>query len=339
MNYKQRAAFTLVELLVVIAIIGTLVALLLPAVQSARESGRRVQCTNHLKQLSLATIAMVTDSPSSTFPGYIERFELAQPAPADLAPLFGGMKENEIQVSWVTGLLPFMEQQALFDQAESGREFDYHAPPVVEEFLCPSSFAGSEAQGGQLSYIANTGGRDGNCESADTRANGLFHNRVNYSTEVRYPVDLRDGASNTFMLSENVHKDADTSSWLTWTNPGPRDHKYVEQMFGMVWLPTTDSPSEEEQEAINGDHSVAGIYSKDPVAATRFARPASSHPGIVLAAFADGGVRSIGERIDYSVYQRLMTPNGRKCTDPLGLTPEEVINKLRALPPLSDADF
>ena len=339
MNDKQRAGFTLVELLVVIAIIGLLVALLLPAVQMARESGRRVQCTNHLKQLSLATIAMVTDSPSSTFPGYIERFKLANPAPADLAPLFGGMGANEIQVSWATGLLPFMEQQALWDEAESGLAFDYHAPPVVEEFICPSSFAGLSAEGGPLSYIANTGGRDGNCESADTRANGLFHNRVNYSTEVRYPIDLKDGASNTLMFSENVHKDADTASWLTWTSPGPRDHKYVEQMFGMIWLPTADSPSIEQQEAINGDHSDAGVFGKDPVVPTRFARPASNHPGIVLASFADGGVRSIGETIEYSVYQRLMTPNGRKCSDPLGLTPEEVINQLRALPPVSDADY
>lgn len=90
---RSTRGFTLVELLVVIAIIGVLVALLLPAVQAAREAARRSQCTNNLKQLSLALHNYETVH--NTFP------------PA-------GIDSN--QMSWTVLLLPFFEQQALYDQ-------------------------------------------------------------------------------------------------------------------------------------------------------------------------------------------------------------------------------
>src|SRR5438876_1373568 len=89
----RRRGFTLVELLVVIAIIGVLVALLLPAVQAAREAARRAQCSNNLKQLSLALLNYETVH--NTLP------------PA-------GIDSN--QMSWAVLLLPYFEQQALYDQ-------------------------------------------------------------------------------------------------------------------------------------------------------------------------------------------------------------------------------
>jgi prepilin-type N-terminal cleavage/methylation domain-containing protein len=90
---KPKRGFTLVELLVVIAIIGVLVALLLPAVQAAREAARRSQCSNNLKQLSLALLNYET-------------------AHGTLPP--AGIDSN--QMSWAVLLLPFYEQQALYDQ-------------------------------------------------------------------------------------------------------------------------------------------------------------------------------------------------------------------------------
>jgi prepilin-type N-terminal cleavage/methylation domain-containing protein len=90
---RPRRGFTLVELLVVIAIIGVLVALLLPAVQAAREAARRSQCSNNLKQLSLA----------------LHNYEGTH---LTLPP--SGIDSN--QMSWTVLLLPFFEQQALYDQ-------------------------------------------------------------------------------------------------------------------------------------------------------------------------------------------------------------------------------
>ena len=97
---RLRAAFTLVELLVVIAIIGVLVALLLPAVQSAREAARRMQCTNNLKQLGLSL-----HNHHDT--------NLVFPASQDEATTPAGV---DVVHSWVPRILPFIEQQALLEK-------------------------------------------------------------------------------------------------------------------------------------------------------------------------------------------------------------------------------
>ncbi len=95
---RSQFAFTLVELLVVIAIIGILIALLLPAVQAAREAARRMQCTNHLKQLGLAAHNHV-DSNRSNLP-------------------VGGREWNFL--TWITFMLPYIEQQQLYSQMSIG---------------------------------------------------------------------------------------------------------------------------------------------------------------------------------------------------------------------------
>ena len=97
--WNRNSGFTLVELLVVIAIIGILIALLLPAVQAAREAARRMQCSNNLKQISLA--ALNYESTYKCLPICIAHFDEA------------GVEGNGL--SWMIGILPFMEQQPLFD--------------------------------------------------------------------------------------------------------------------------------------------------------------------------------------------------------------------------------
>src|SRR5881398_3012649 len=97
-----RAAFTLVELLVVIAIIGVLVALLLPAVQVARESARRMQCLNHLKQMALA-VHNYQEVHAVLPPGHI--------VPRNMA----GANGHKTIAPWQVTILPFIEQKSLFD--------------------------------------------------------------------------------------------------------------------------------------------------------------------------------------------------------------------------------
>src|SRR5262245_56744666 len=105
MRTSTRNAFTLVELLVVIAIIGTLVALLLPAVQAAREAARRNTCSNNLKQL--ATALTMREGSTKDLPGYINVL---------------GIKgtPNQVRASWVITTFPYLEQQQLFDQWNNG---------------------------------------------------------------------------------------------------------------------------------------------------------------------------------------------------------------------------
>src|SRR5882724_11786554 len=105
----KRTAFTLVELLVVIAIIGVLVALLLPAVQAAREAARRMQCSNHLKQIGLA-VQNYHDTFQSLPYGSRARYvntSTTNPAGQQFGP------------SWYVGLLPFAEQKPLSDLIEN----------------------------------------------------------------------------------------------------------------------------------------------------------------------------------------------------------------------------
>ena len=132
--FKRRSGFTLVELLVVIAIIGILVALLLPAVQVAREAGRRTQCSNNLKQLGLA-MNTFHDSykvmpPSALSTGALARRKLNIPG----SSLHG----------WGMFLYPYIEQKALYDQYKWDQHWYSAANKVpreqsVQGLLCPST--------------------------------------------------------------------------------------------------------------------------------------------------------------------------------------------------------
>ncbi len=115
---RGRPAFTLVELLVVIAIIGTLVGLLLPAVQTARESARRSACANNIRQLALAcqSFADATQGflPNSARPG-------------------------SVRISWITRILPYIEQQALFDKFDQSANWGSATANTAQGFLIPNA--------------------------------------------------------------------------------------------------------------------------------------------------------------------------------------------------------
>lgn len=131
-RWLRRDAFTLVELLVVITIIGLLIALLLPAVQSARESARRAQCANNVKQLALG--ALNYESSQHCFPPSIN----VQGAESGVDPT-----TSKLRINWAICLLPYLEQQPLFDsfdlsRAISDSENSTPRGSSLPMMLCPS---------------------------------------------------------------------------------------------------------------------------------------------------------------------------------------------------------
>ena len=128
--------FTLVELLVVIFVIGILIALLLPAVQAARESARRLTCRNNLKQVALASIAY--DSQFRQLP-FLTTMLVSNPADVKRPPSISGWGYG-----WATKLLPGLEQQSVYDQFDFNQTVDHNAEngpssTVLRVFLCPST--------------------------------------------------------------------------------------------------------------------------------------------------------------------------------------------------------
>lgn len=128
---KTRKAFTLVELLVVIAIIGILIGMLLPAVQTVREAARRTDCANRLRQVGLATM-MFHDANGAFPPARLFPKQNAQ------APFDKGLDEP----SWLVRILPFVEQNSLYQQWDLSASYQSHPEEVlsrpVELFICPS---------------------------------------------------------------------------------------------------------------------------------------------------------------------------------------------------------
>jgi prepilin-type N-terminal cleavage/methylation domain-containing protein len=151
MSPNRRAGFTLVELLVVIAIIGLLIALLLPAIQSSRESARRTCCANNLRQLGLGLLNH--HNAKRQFPaGMTDRRTLSNP--------------NGRQLSWNVSLLPYIEEQAIWKRFHTNLPYlDAQNLPatsqIIPTFICPST-----VRLGAYRVDCRTGGRNGNLATA-----------------------------------------------------------------------------------------------------------------------------------------------------------------------------
>ncbi len=148
LTLKQRAktaGFTLVELLVVIAIIGVLISLLLPAVQAAREAARRIQCTNNLKQVALATLSYESAYGSLPRSGRLAVDELTFVGDGTKVFYAAANHQAGTQTSWAVDLLPYVEQQNLydaFDLTKNAFEQTSEAQAAfVSGYLCPSDEA------------------------------------------------------------------------------------------------------------------------------------------------------------------------------------------------------
>ena len=136
---QRRRGFTLVELLVVIAIIGVLVGLLLPAVQAAREAARRMSCANNIRQIALACINH--ESARKQLPGSVGNAVVGRDILTDPQP---NVPWSPTQVSWMTNILPYIEQDGLFRNIDMTRDVSNHAPNAavaqqrITLYRCPS---------------------------------------------------------------------------------------------------------------------------------------------------------------------------------------------------------
>lgn len=330
MTRKRQGGFTLVEMLVVIAIIGILVALLVPAVQRARESARNTQCRNQLSQLALGVVNFTGQR--QHYPGY-----------QDL------IARNK-RAHWLVSIAPYIDNAGLHQMWDNPR-IPINDPSLFVDMAgiwCPS--AGGKTFPGGITYGTNNGflpratdpppyDRATAFQSTMHAANGIFIDRMLWLRQNRKPPvvkesDLKDGKTNVIMIAENLQ----AGSWFDMgPDPNPSDANTLDYVpvearvrSGVVWL-------------YIGQDATVPVDSGDP-APTEFvvpnlpqvrfnsskvlgtpgtlagriltARPSSTHSKTFNVVFADRRVVGINEDIDYHVYQKMMICASKRSDGP-----------------------
>jgi prepilin-type N-terminal cleavage/methylation domain-containing protein len=341
MNLLKRVGFTLVELLVVIAIIGVLIAMLLPAIQAARETARRSQCTNNLKQLGLA-IQNYEANKKRLPPGYASN-SLAIPAPATRDPQTWDAPPGW---GWGAFLLPHLEQASISDQAdiEAALWDPSHTELIrttIASFLCPTdsgerepfyvtdptghplTIEGRQVEIGRSNYVASHGQEScwGEC-GADPTALVFTSIYTGATTTVEVNGDvsrvgdgpfyrnskvefgeITDGLSNTIFLGEH-------SSALS-------DKTWVGVVPGALTLPRFQSPDNGDDAAATlvlvhggpsgGELDITGFPIIHPINFPTFhvGQMYSEHPHGGNICLGDGSVRFVADDVDLLLWAEI----------------------------------
>lgn len=312
-RYDRSRAFTLVELLVVIAIIGVLVALLLPAVQAAREAARRIKCANNLKQIGLGLHNYESTYQSLPWGNH-----------------YGGAITG-FSPSWATSILPFIEAQAHYEKFDFSVNLDHANNTLatttqVKAYICPSDSnmrtgvldvrcaccsLGNPARATATWYAGSMGPVhcdscpfcpdqtasatnpccQGNSWGDQGSAPGVFH-RWSACTRLR---DITDGTSNTIMCGETL----------------PTQTGHIAAFSRNLTLCSTNIPmnlmATSAQLPVTG-MSDSTMHSVNPP--SRFNGFKSFHPGICQFVLCDGSVRSLKAQMDFTIYWALGTRFG-----------------------------
>ncbi len=344
---QGRRAFTLIELLVVIAIIGVLIALLLPAVQAAREAARRSQCTNNLKQLGIAVHNYIDSN--QVLPAYCYNDNIYW------------------RSSWVVAILPSMEQQPLYNSINLSQEMTARANTTlnstkISTLLCPSdpqkqrpaASNGADYQWGPITYSGNQGGPGSIRRATGTIVPGATRQgSPALPFGVQAPVGLEsitDGTSSTGLFSEKLlgvagypqvpisdtldslrtmypagvaltpdaNSPAATLSFVNSCKALPPTTTASSGLSGHAWLiagPLQPFISGYHHFGAPNTHSCVASNTEDASWGGTFPEinPTSSHPSGVNLGMADGSVKFIKDSIALPTWWALGTRNGREA--------------------------
>ena len=342
----SRTGFTLVELLVVIAIIGTLMGLLLPAVQSAREAGRRNTCSNNLNQLGKAVIAF--DGQRQFIPGWRNQHpSTAVNNPGDLDPRGA--------VSWPVLLLPNLERRDIYKLWETapntGIFLNNVTAPYMSPFMCPTTPADSLTNP-SLCYAGNigmgvvtgiTGGPQFKNDGVmmDTLGKRSTPSAPGDYTAARTGLDFISAGDGTTMTLLFAEKCGASYSPLASYDVAPRAATTGNYTFGpSAWstqandpIPTFGVPGTASNAlgtCVNGKIINSGTAANDGF----WAMPSANHPGGCVATFADGHTLFLRDSLDRNVYCQLLTPNTTS-----GVGQMQNVNASFNNTPLSESSF
>ena len=304
---RRRAlrAFTLVELLVVIAIIGTLVGLLLPAVQAAREAARNMSCKNQLKQLGIA-LHSINDAKRGLPPA-------AAPASRELITLAGNAYRNYTGFTAFTFLLPYVEQNTLFDLANRTVYTPVPNAPgagtiyavSIPTFLCPSE---ASSPGG-MGATTSGGAREWAVGNYAVNYN-VFGNPLAATPEARMQGSARisqtflDGTTHTVLVAERygtcgssgIPDDSSTNGNL-WSDSNSR------------WRPVF-CVNDDDQTPTSPGYTDCAMFQVSPnwIRECDSSRAQTPHVGGMNVTLADASVRGVGGDIDPATWAAVCHP-------------------------------
>jgi len=288
-----RCGFSLVELLVVISIIGILIALLLPAVQAAREAARKIQCANNLKQLGLAAIHHA--DALGAFPSGTQTSKVIS---------------TNHRLLWSGQLLPFIEQSSLRSSIDPDKPWDSYAPNIAairtyfSIFRCPSAaapdaYAQTVEDRVPCTYLACASGTVRNETGPGPLIGDLVQTGALYTNSRTTHRDFLDGLTNTLLIAETIFL------------PGVSglDNDGNGQIIDHWYIGTPGMRPSEMSEAVGSTAIPINSWKRTPQAFIEDIELgyASRHSSLIQAVFADGRIQVISDSISPLIWSAIGT--------------------------------